>query len=195
VLHPDAPADKSGKYSAVERERRFLLARVPGGPCVRRAELTDRYLAGSRVRLRRTVETTAEGTVTVRKLTQKIPNPEGGPGLLTTFYLSEEEHALFDRLPGAVLVKTRFSLPPLGVDLFGGSLAGLVLGEIEFSDDRSMAEFVPPDDVVAEVTEDVRFTGGRLVETDAPALGRLLAEFEVAPVTVAERDLPRLGPS
>src|SRR5262249_10349058 len=78
--HPDAPVGNSLKYTLVERERRFLLGAVPAGPCVRRAEITDRYLQGTRLRLRQTVETTAAGTTTVRKLTQKIPDPAGGPG-------------------------------------------------------------------------------------------------------------------
>ena len=87
--HRDAPAGKATKYARVEHERRFLLLRLPDGPCVRRAEITDLYLAGTRLRLRRTVETTAAAIVTVRKLTQKIPAPAGGPGLITTVYLDQ----------------------------------------------------------------------------------------------------------
>ena len=99
--HRDAPAGKATKYARVERERRFLLLRVPAGPCIRRAEISDLYLSGTRLRLRRTVETTASARTTVRKLTQKIPAPGGGPGLITTMYLDEAEYEALATLPGA----------------------------------------------------------------------------------------------
>ena len=62
-----APAGKLTKYARPERERRFLLSAVPPGEVVRRAAITDRYLPGTRLRLRRTVETTAGGTTVVHK--------------------------------------------------------------------------------------------------------------------------------
>ena len=40
------------KYALVERERRFLLAGPPPGGAARR-DITDHYLAGTRLRLRR----------------------------------------------------------------------------------------------------------------------------------------------
>ena len=111
--HRDAPAGKATKYARVERERRFLLPRVPDGPCLRRAEITDLYLSHTRLRLRRTVETTAAATTTVRKLTQKVPAPAGGPGLITSLYLDEAEYEALSMLPGAGLTKTRYSVPRL----------------------------------------------------------------------------------
>ncbi len=110
--HRDAPAGKATKYAREERERRFLLLGVPDGPCIRRAEINDLYLAGTRLRLRRTVETTATATTTVRKLTQKIPADDGGPGLITTFYLDEAEYQALATLPGAGLTKTRAQRAP-----------------------------------------------------------------------------------
>jgi hypothetical protein len=88
---PDRPGFRA-KYARPERERRFLAARIPDGPVVRVADIVDRYLPDTGLRLRRTHETTADGAVTVHKLTQKLPNERGGPGLITTLYLSPAEY-------------------------------------------------------------------------------------------------------
>ena len=57
------------KYAHVERERRWLLAAVPDLPeHARRLDIVDRYVNGTRLRLR---EVTEAGVVT-RKLGQKV---------------------------------------------------------------------------------------------------------------------------
>ena len=67
--HPDAPPGKALKYARAELERRFLLARAPDGPCIRRAVISDLYITGTRLRLRRALETTTSGSTTSRKCT------------------------------------------------------------------------------------------------------------------------------
>ena len=50
---PDEPI-REGKYARIERERRFLLAgRPPPMAVTGRHRITDRYLPGTRLRLRR----------------------------------------------------------------------------------------------------------------------------------------------
>ena len=45
---------REGKYARIERERRFLLAGPPPAAAVTaRRRITDRYLPGTRLRLRR----------------------------------------------------------------------------------------------------------------------------------------------
>jgi hypothetical protein len=184
--HSDAPPGKALKYARAEFERRFLLARAPDGPCRRRAAISDLYVTGTRLRLRRAVETTAGGSTISRKFTQKLPAPDGGPGLITTTYLDEAEHAVLAGLPGAGLLKTRYSVPPFGVDVFTGHLAGLMMAEAEFENEEGARHFVVPPDVVAEVTADARFSGGRLVRTTRDEMLTLLAEFGLAPVDASE---------
>ena len=170
-----------GKYARVERERRFLLAEPPAPATVTATRMiTDRYLAGTRLRLRR-VESPDGGCEL--KLTQKVPlaRPGAVQGLITNTYLSAAEYGLLAALPAAVLTKTRFSVPPLGVDVFDGHLQGLVLAEVEFTTDEKARSFVPPPECVAEVTDDARFTGGRLVTTARQELLRSLAEHGLRP--------------
>ena len=123
------------------------------------------------------IETQGSSTHTYYKLTQKIPGPDGGPGLLCTTYLNSEEYSLLASLPAAVLSKTRYSIPPFGVDEFEGPLKGLFLGEAEFEDDAAMAAFNPPPWIVAEVTRDLRFSGGNVVTMRSDELATLLSEF------------------
>jgi CYTH domain-containing protein len=178
--NPSAPPGKSQQYAKPERERRFLLA-TAGGRDRADDHHHDRYFPGTRLRLRRMLETRGDITRTYYKLTQKIPAPDGGPGLLSTTYLNEEEFALLSTLEGSVLRKTRYSIPPFGVDVFDSPLSGLILAECEFDDDATMRSFSPPAWVLAEVTFDSRFTGGRLATLHSGDLPRLLAPFGVVP--------------
>jgi CYTH domain-containing protein len=177
--NPSAPPGKSGKYARRELERRFLLAGPPPGDVVGTAEIRDRYIEGTRLRLRTMVERVGAGTRTFYKLTQKVPAPDGAPGLITTVYLTEGEHARFLALPALVLEKTRLSVPPFGVDVFAAPLAGLFLAEAEFESEGEMRAFAPPPWAVAEVTLDARFTGGRFVRMSHDELLELLRGFGI----------------
>lgn len=172
---------RDGKYARVERERRFLLAAPPPEVATAPRRITDRYVTGTRLRLRR-VEHRDSGTLEY-KFTQKIPASRPGPvrGLITNMYLSQEEYDRLAALPASELAKTRASVPPLVVDVFDPPLDGLVLAEIEFGADDDGWKFSPPGYSVAEVTDDVRFTGGRLARTSRPELLAWLAEYGVTP--------------
>lgn len=178
MLNDAAPPGKEVKYARPERERRFLLRRPPDG-IVAATRITDRYLPGTRLRLRRAESLSPDGETesVIFKLTQKVPAPEGTPGLITTIYLDAAEHAVLERLPAASLTKIRLSSPPLGVDVFEGALQGLVIGEVEFDDDEALQRFAPPPTVVAEITADHRLTGGRLASTTTAEIAEVLAEY------------------
>jgi len=178
--HPSAPPGKELKYARPEWERRLLLAGVPPGHVIKTAEITDRYLLGTRLRLRQVVEVDAAGSRTVYKLTQKIPAADAGPGLITTVYLDAAEYDRLATLPAAVLSKTRLSIPPFGVDVFAPPLAGLYLAEAEFDSAAELHAFTAPPWSVAEVTRDIRFTGGRFAVMTAEQLAPLLREFGLA---------------
>jgi CYTH domain-containing protein len=186
--NPSAPEGKSRKYARIERERRFLLATpLPQRPTATVA-ITDHYIEETRIRLRQMVDT-AGRSPTHYKLTQKIPKRHGR-GLLTTMYLSSDEYRAMSGLPAQRLDKLRLSVPPLGVDVFGPPLHGLVLAEIEFESDEDMAAFAAPEAAVAEVTDDERFEGGQLVRTSRGELITLLATFGLeVPSSVDEPQL------
>ena len=84
------------------------------------------------------------------------------------------------------MTKTRYSVPPLGVDEFTGALSGLVMGEIEFETADEEARFPSPAESALEVTLDERFTGGRLAVMDRPELLALLAAMDLEPLDASE---------
>ena len=164
------------KYARVERERRFLIERMPDGEIVQVRRIQDRYISHTRLRLREQVDREGER---IFKLTQKIPTPGAGAqqGLITTIYLSEPEFRLLSGLPGKSLYKSRYSIPPFGIDVFEGPLQGLRLAEVEFQDAAQADAFTAPDFLTHEVTGDVRFTGGELVRASRDNLHAWLAEY------------------
>ncbi len=150
------------KYAVVEHERRWLLAEVPEGARDPR-RVTDRYLDGTRLRLR--LVETPDGEVLQRKLGHKRRVDPGSPAAVmhTSLYLDESEWEALSVLPGRVLVKTRWLLDVCdwlaAVDVYDD---GLILLEIDFGSEDAMRSFRPPSWLGEEVTQDEAFTGGRL---------------------------------
>jgi len=182
LVNPSAPRDKSRKYALPEHERRFLLASLPDDQrVVRTAHITDNYLVGTRLRIRRWVENAAGAPTAVYKLTQKVPAPDGRPGLITNLYLSQAEYDLLAGIPARQLSKTRHSIPPFAIDVFEPPLHGLIMAEVEFPSDETLRAFATPSFAVAEVTADVRFSGGKLATTTRAELLQALASFGIRP--------------
>lgn len=141
--------------------------------------IEDRYLTGTRLRLRR-VSPMAGGPIE-HKLGQKVRPDPGWPGLVlhTTMYLDPGEHARLSALPGADLRKVRHAVEFAGrrfsMDVFQGRHTGLVLLEIEVQNDGTDdEEVVPPPFAGPEVTGDERYTGGWLADASPEALRNLM---------------------
>jgi CYTH domain-containing protein len=167
------------KYARIERERRFLLRHFPADVTVTRTRhIRDRYIEGTALRLR---EQQDDGSPILFKLTKKIPMPRAGAqqGLITNIYLTHEEFCLLAQLPARTLSKTRYSVPPFGIDVFNGALEGLILAEAEFDSPEAASALLLPSFVVREVTTDPRFTGGRLVCTHREEMLAWLLEYGV----------------
>ena len=164
-------------YARVEWERRFLLARFPAeAKVVQVRRIVDRYIDGTNLRLRRM--SGADGGQ-IFKLTQKLAEPRmtARQGLITNIYLACEEFDVLSQLPARILMKTRHSVPPFGIDVFEGELRGLVLAEAEFNSAEEAAALQLPPFLHREVTADVRFNGGRLVRATREELRQCLAEY------------------
>lgn len=151
-----APAQRtqsySMKYAHVERERRFLLAAAPpnlaGGD-----RIDDAYLTGTRLRLR--TVTSPTGVVT-HKLGFKVRLDGSRAVACTTMYLDTSEAGVLRALPASHLSKVRHRVDGVGVDVFAGALAGLVLAETQGSEPPTHFQ------LVNEVTDDDRYSGAGL---------------------------------
>ena len=168
---------RAHKYSHVERERRFLVdpERMPPLDTCRAILIEDRYIAHSRFRLRRMIDL-ASGR-TVLKLSKKYDVADVRARPMVTAYLSEEEHALFAALPAHPLEKRRYTVSDdgFGIDVFAGPLAGLILAEIEQTDDASLAAISPPQWAIREVTDNPVYQGGNLASLDRVRAEALIA--------------------
>ena len=146
-------------YAVVERERRYLLASLPEGVTATR-EIVDRYLTGTRLRLREVHG--PDGTV-VRKLGHKVRLSDG-PGEIacTSLYLDDAEWAVLAALPARTLRKKRHTVARDGwLVAVDEHEDGALVAEIDDGGDPS--DRVPGWlDVVREVTHDEAWTGGGL---------------------------------
>jgi CYTH domain-containing protein len=158
-------------YTVVERERRWLCRHVPREQVVRSERITDLYVTGSQLRLRKARR--LGGGPAMLRLTRKA-EVDARTRLVTSIYLPEDEFALLAAsLPGRRLEKLRHRLqsPPgllLSVDQFEGTLEGLILLEVDFETPETIAGFAPPDFAAREVTQDPRYRGGHLVAHGLP---------------------------
>lgn len=160
-----------GRYARTELERRFLVVGEPDGLRAPR-RIEDRYLAGTRLRLRHV----RVGEESVFKLTQKVRRDAADPAevALTNVYLSAAEHERLATLPGATLAKTRWLWGQEGlvVDELHGRLAGLRLLEVEVED--LGAPLALPAWAGREVTHDERWSGGSLAHASDAQVAALL---------------------
>lgn len=178
----------SSRYAHVERERRFLLPPAWVGrqlvvPAARVLQIKDRYLRGTRLRLRLVRE---PGLAPVWKLGQKVRPDRHHPSTVehTTLYLDDAEVSALLVLPADPLAKTRTLHPwqglTLALDVFAGPLAGLVLAEVDLGASGVLPSPGPPLPWLAEVTDDERFTGGNLARTSPTGLTALQQELGVS---------------
>ena len=147
------------KYAVVERERRYILASLPEGVTSTR-EILDRYLTGTRLRLREVRED--DGTIT-RKLAHKVRLTEGPAEVAcTNLYLNNDEWTLLAALPAQLLRKRRHLVRRDGfLVAIDEHEDGTLIAEIDDHDEPS--DFVPEWlDVVDDVSSDEAWTGGGL---------------------------------
>jgi CYTH domain-containing protein len=169
------------KYARIERERRFLVHELPDDLPADYQRILDRYIPGTRLRLRR-IESAAGETVAL-KLTQKYlaADPTGRDTIITNLYLSDAEYALLDILDGLPLHKRRYTYPYRGyryaIDVFEEPLLGLILCEVEAESDEELTAAPAPPFAIREVTDDPFFTGGRLVSLTNAEIQVRLAEL------------------
>jgi CYTH domain-containing protein len=154
------------KYAHVERERRWLVdpARLRDFSGLRSVRIEDRYLSGTRLRLRRMTDS-ATGAQAL-KLTKKYESDDPLARAIVTAYLSAAEYEVLCAADAAVVIKRRFAVGEdatlLSVDRFDDRLSGLVLAEIECADEQTLRAVSAPGWTVREVSADPRYQGGAL---------------------------------
>jgi len=165
-----------GRYAHLEREQRWAVRGLPDG-VESVSEITDRYVTGTRLRLRRAA---MDGDV-VFKLAQKVRSTEGDPEVvrLTNIYVSADEYAVLAGLPASELRKSRWRSDwcdhTVAIDQFHDRLEGLVLAEVELGPDET--RLPSPIFATRDVTNDDRFSGGALATATDDEIARTLDEY------------------
>lgn len=158
------------KYAHLEIERRWLVdAGAASGLALEDPiEISDRYISGTRMRLRRM----QRGDDVVFKLTRKYECDDPIARPIVTAYLDPAEYEVLTALPALSLVKTRHKVRHDGrdfsLDCFGGPLQGLWLSEIEFVDVEPFRAMPDPPWAVRDVTDEIQYQGATLARSGIP---------------------------
>ena len=175
--------DPAGKYARFELERRFLVtdlpARITDGPGWR---ITDRYIRGTHLRLRRMEPFHEAGTIFKLGQKQTVSPSDFVRTTITNIYLSADEYAVLAALDADEIHKRRYSVAASGcalsVDTFDGHLSGLVIAEVSFDTDAELVEAVElPAWVGREVSDEIRLTGGALATLTATEADELVRQL------------------
>ena len=85
----------------------------------------------------------------------------------------EEYNVLIVKKEGKTIYKTRYQFLVedniYAIDIFGGELEGLAYLEIEFASKKEADDFVTPNWVIKEVTNDIRYKNGFLARYGMPS--------------------------
>ena len=140
----------------VEVERKWLVQDLPDISGHKSEEVIQGYIAlaadGTEVRLRQT-----DG-----KFFQTVKSEGGLVRDEIEIELTKDQfEALWGATAGRRLKKTRYTLPWEGkkveIDVYHGSLAELIIAEVEFTSASASTRFVPPPWLSTEVTEDKHY--------------------------------------
>lgn len=173
--------ERLGKYACLELERRYLLrGRLPNLQ-ERGWLIVDRYITGTRLRLRRM--TPLDGGEPLHKLGQKYraPDQSAAETTMTNIYLNRAEYERLTLLDAAELTKKRYHYQQegrrYGIDVFEGTLQGLILAEIECQTMVDYRQLQLPSFAHVEVTEEPFFIGGNLAKLSPERLQAELTKW------------------
>ena len=149
----------------MEIERKFLVSRLPDAP--------ERF---PRVRMEQAYLST-DPVIRIRRAGERYVLTCKGHGLLAReefeLDLTPESYArLLTKTEGIRIVKDRYEIPlgayTVELDIFHGTLAPLVVAEVEFPTEDAAKAFVAPDWFGREVTYDPAYTNAALSQRGLP---------------------------
>ncbi len=167
-LDPPAEPVEPPSRSLVERERKYVVDTPPqqvlasGG-----TEFRQGYLAGDEHRSIRIRDAGVQGCTLTFKAGSGAERTE-----LEWSIEQREFDAAWPYTADRRIAKTRHRIPAgdhvIELDVFAGSLDGLILAEVEFTSAEELEAFEPPDWFGREVTDDGRYTNAALALSGLP---------------------------
>lgn len=149
----------------IEKERTYLLKYIPDGlfNCPSK-DMSDHYIPLSVIHPTLRIRKQGEAMM----ITKKVPLNETDKSIQEeqTIVLNQSEYESLIQAPHKIIQKTRYYYPrqwyTCEIDVFTGSLEGLVIVDIEFTDTASMKSNPMPEFCLAEITQDERIAGGMI---------------------------------
>jgi CYTH domain-containing protein len=172
-------SSSSLRYGRVERERRFVLEKLPSEvDAFEYVRLEDLFVRGTHLRLRRV--TKPNGDFVTTKLGQKIVAPDAPEDprqrQMTTIYLPDDEGAILAAsLEGSRTIKRRYKLREQGlvfcIDMWESPAHanGMILAEVEADTLEALEHITVPAWASREVTSDPTYSAIRLASEAPPA--------------------------
>ena len=151
----------SQRYARLEIERRWLVAGdvsqlIHGQPS---REIEDRYLVGTRIRLR--TLTSSDGSIQWRMCKKYERSPDQQFEFITNLYLSKQEFQVFAALPAEVSRKRRYPLAQGSLDLYAQPV-GVTIFEVDFASESEATAFQAPSFAGMEITGVEAYSGAML---------------------------------
>lgn len=163
--------DKIGRS---ELKRKFLIDGLPPPlmPSSRHIQISDNYLAGTHLRLRK-IREPYENTWTF--IVQKRQFSASSV-IVAEIYLDDREYGHFQQFEGREIRKNRyfheFDMAAFAIDVYLGPLKGLLIAQSEFDAPDKMDQFIPPPFCKVEITNDESYLGEQLVDRSFSELYR-----------------------
>lgn len=150
--------------NVTEVELTYLAAQLPDVTGCKHVVLRDIYFPRTAVHPKLRIRQKG-GTYEFTKKTQLNPDDAGTQQEENTTLTKDEFEALAHG-DGREVIKTRYYLPYKGytaeIDVFEGSLKGLVAIEFEFPNQAARAAFTKPAFCLADITQEAFIAGGML---------------------------------
>jgi CYTH domain-containing protein len=148
--------NKRPKYSIPEIERRWTVDddALPDLGSLPKAEISDKYLTGTRLRLRSIQN--EDGAQ--YKIGKKYGDIRRFSESITNIYLSPVEYEILNRSEGIEVSKTRYKIEGGSLDVFTDGSRPMIFS-VEFAGEDEAISYEPPHFVVDEVTNDQGYSG------------------------------------
>ena len=158
---------KQPKYSIPEIERRWLVIqeKLPNLAELEKWEVTDHYLVGSRLRLRKMVSPN-KTSVTKYKLCKKYGKVSKIKEPITNIYLTEDEYNKFSGMEANVIKKIKYQYEFRGI-MFSLNVftdLNMIIAEAEFESENQAFECQLPEFIGEEVSSLVEYEGATIAK-------------------------------
>lgn len=156
--------NKRPKYSIPEIERRWTVnaAALPDLGSLTKAEISDKYLTGTRLRLR----SIHNESGAQYKIGKKYGDNRMFSESITNIYLSRAEYELLNQSDGIEVSKTRYRIEGGSLDVYADGGRPTTFS-VEFASEDEAIAYEPPHLVVDEVTNDHDYSGMALARGES----------------------------